>query len=84
MSHGKREFEGDINTIEERMKARESQEAPAPVGNFDFLKQIETDYGIHSLGNKMYEVEVGGVKHQGSLASIFEALRSKGKTGASE
>lgn len=84
MSHFKREGEGDVNTINERMKAKSDQEAAVPAGNFDFLKQIEADYGIRSVDNKTFEVEVGGIKHQGSLASIFEALRSKGKPGASE
>ena len=48
MSHWKREFEGDITTIEERMKAGKGQELVLQ-NEFDFLKQIAEDYGIRYL-----------------------------------
>jgi len=89
MSHGKREFEGDINTIEQRiLKSQEA--APYPesgfgVGmDFDFLRQIQEDYGIRSVGNKTYELEIDGIKHQGTLAYMFEVLKGESKPGASE
>lgn len=77
MSHGKREFEGDITTIAERIKMGQDQEPEQSLTNNDFLNQIVEDYGIHSLGGRVYEIESKGVKHQGSLARMFEILRDE-------
>lgn len=83
MSHGKREFEGDITTIEARINTGMAESSPES-SDFDFLRQIQEDYGIYSLGDKMYGVEIEGINYVGSLAGIFEILRGGNKPAASE
>ncbi len=83
MSNGKREFEGDITTVEERIK-NNIAEVSSGESIFDFLKQIQEDYGIHYLGDKMFELDLDGMKHVGNLASMFDILRGGNKPRASE
>lgn len=86
MSHWGRQYEGDIEEISKILNSPDAQKYLESFDKnnkdsekLDFLKQIHEDYGINFIGGKIYEVEVKGEKHQGTLALIFGILNKENK-----
>jgi hypothetical protein len=84
----KREFEGNLNNVGQGPMESRHPQIPLEYGHTrgldsDILKQIKEDYGIYYLGRKVYEVMVDGIIHQGTLAQMFELLRTDTKPEAS-